>query len=180
MKIYYAKTKPATRLSKLTPEMIKLDKMAPRFRAKAAETRYLIQFAAELATAMYESTPRSSACKTMADMMGHLLSYYKTLGVNPFDRDLAKKSAKAFCLLFNHMNLITGHEMRWKLKPKFHLFLELTEFNAEDIGDPSLFWCYQDEGFVGWVATLALARGGGRRAATTPTNVVERYRALVS
>ena len=66
----------------------------------------------------------------------------------------------------------------WDVKPKFHLFAELSTFMLHESGDPRDFWTYQDEDFVGFLSTLAFSRGGAREPATAPLKVIDRYRGL--
>lgn len=66
----------------------------------------------------------------------------------------------------------------WIMKPKFHLWAELSFFQTFETGDPRDFWLYQDEDFVGLVAQLAMQRGGSRKIDTIPRNVINRYKML--
>ena len=52
----------------------------------------------------------------------------------------------------------SGH---WRLKPKCHMVQEMIEYQSFFLGNPRLFWCYEDEDFVGWCATISHSRGGG-------------------
>ena len=135
-------------------------------------------FGVEVAAEMVAAQPDSAVYKAMSDMFVHLLAFYNTFGKQPFDKALAVSSARSLCMLYKQLHVHHAPGDLFALKPKFHLFIELAEWQTEEIGDPSRFWCYQDEDFVGWVAKLATSRGGGRSASTTPTNVVARYRAL--
>ena len=62
------------------------------------------------------------------------------------------------------------------IKPKFHMFQELAEWQTDTSGDPSRFWAYADESFVGIMGKVAFSRGGKRLATTTPENVIAKYR----
>ena len=66
----------------------------------------------------------------------------------------------------------------WLVKPKLHLFAEMAFFQSDELGDPSTFWAYNDEDFMGVVSRLAMSRGGGGQADTTPRRVVDKVRAL--
>ena len=57
-----------------------------------------------------------------------------------------------------------------------HLFVHLAEDQCLSIGNPARFWAYMDEDFVGFIATIAVARGGKRIATTIPVNVIDKYR----
>ena len=56
------------------------------------------------------------------------------------------------------------------------MFQELAEYQTGTSGDPSRFWAYADESFVGIIGEIAKSRGGKRAAATTPENVMAKYR----
>ena len=60
-------------------------------------------------------------------------------------------------------------EATWKMKPKYRLMSELDEYHICESGDPSLFWTYLDEDFVGLVGKIAYNRGGKRFASTGRT-----------
>ncbi len=45
-------------------------------------------------------------------------------------------------------------------------------------GDPSLYWTYQDETYVGFISSMATSRGGPQSAAALPESVFTRYSAL--
>jgi hypothetical protein len=71
-------------------------------------------------------------------------------------------------------------QARWRMKPKFHMLQELLEFQSFSLGNPRGFWEYQDEDFVGTIATLALKRGGANTHLACSGNVISRYLALLS
>ena len=62
----------------------------------------------------------------------------------------------------------------WRLKPKLHLFAELTQMSHSC---PSLFWTYRDEDFGGFVAGLSRRLGGSNNTAATSFNLLSRFRA---
>ncbi len=55
---------------------------------------------------------------------------------------------------------------------------ELCEYMVYEHGDPSCYWTYKDEDFVGYIAKMASSRGGPRQAATAPKAVFARYGAV--
>ena len=79
------------------------------------------------------------------------------------------------CLLYAATSEITGEQL-WQIKPKMHLFIEMAEFQTESSGDPSLFWAYADESFVGLIGQMAMSRGGKRMVTTVPVDVIGKYR----
>ena len=66
----------------------------------------------------------------------------------------------------------------WFIKPKFHLFQELVQYQALELGNPKGFWEYKDEDFVGWVATMATRRGGSSTHRVLADKVLNRYKAM--
>ena len=64
-----------------------------------------------------------------------------------------------------------------EMKPKLHMFCELAE-QSFSIGNPRDFWAYRDESFMGMVSKIAMSRGGGGQAHTTPLHAMERWIAL--
>ena len=128
---------------------------------------------------MFEASPLP-LYKCMADLMRHLLAFYNTFGTSPYDKVAACIAARSFCILYTQLHATIGDPSLWVVKPKFHLFVELAEFGVDEVGDPSLFWTYQDEDYVGWLAKIAKSRGGRRSVATTPTGVIQKYRGLAA
>ena len=157
--------------------MIKLDNKGPRFRGNGAETRHLVLFGYELTSAMQEHLPNTLHL-TLEALMKHLMTFYMTFGCVPFGKEVASSSAKNVCLLYSGLSKRAGDPRFWKIKPKMHLFIELAEYQVLEVGDPSKFWTYLDEDFMGVISKYAAARGGGRRASTIPTSVMDKYRAM--
>ena len=62
--------------------------------------------------------------------------------------------------------------MRFRVKPKMHLFLELCISGSK----PSLSWTYRDEDFGGTAAQLSRRRGGLLSAKATSHNFLLRFR----
>ena len=54
----------------------------------------------------------------------------------------------------------SGENNMYRVYPKFHMFQELAEFQTASSGDPSRFWAYTDESFVGLLGQMAFSRGG--------------------
>ncbi len=81
-------------------------------------------------------------------------------------------------MIYSDFNKKATSDKFWRRKPKFHLMIHLAEKQIYESGDPSKFWSYADEDFVGLVGQVGMARGGKRIATTTPQNVMDKYRAL--
>ena len=179
IKEYYKQYKPQSRITGLTVEMIKRDKSGPKFRAKGAETRHLVPFGLILANKMAEAAGGHDVFYNhLVSLMQHLVTFYNTYGQIPYDADKTNESARLCCLLYAQLRDIAVKDQFWKIKPKFHLFQELAECQTYATGDPSLFWCYLDEDFVGLIGKISASRGGKRKATTSPNTVMKKYRAL--
>ena len=153
-----------------------------RLRAKALETVHLVAFAYDLACelAPFEDTTH---CHTIANAMKALFGLYSCFGTTPFPpfpKEDAAKYTRNFLLLYIQLaKSVEGTDScLWVLKPNFHLIAELLEYLVFEEGDPSLFWTYMDEDFVGDAWKIAHSKGGQRSAATTPANVLRKYRSL--
>ena len=171
MKMHYKAMHTPNRLQTLTKDMLNQRNKGPKLRAKGAETRNVVPFAVQLAQELhqYDPTPEN---ETILQMVASLMDYYLCLGLVPFDQSLAAKCARQCCILYSALKN-PGDDRRWRVKPKFHLWSELSEFS--EWGDPSFHWCYMDEDFVGWIAQLAGSQGGPRSAQNTALKVLKRY-----
>ena len=176
---HYKRCGTRNRISNLTVEMIKQADKRPKLRAKGAETRHLLPFALEVAAAMY-ANDSSTHFLTMYKCVTALMDYYMTFGVVPFPVAAAKAATQNFCILHRalHDEARRAGAVTWNIKPKLHMFQELGEYQIDVLGDPSGFWAYKDEDFVGLCATIGASRGGGSTATTTPERVIARIRAL--
>eukprot|EP00969_Alexandrium_andersonii_P332349 14686696-Alexandrium_andersonii.AAC.1 len=151
-----------SRIQALTEEMIKLDQKGPRFKGKGAEVRHLVPFAVELAESMHRNLGTVHT-GTLVKMASALLDYYMTLSSAPFCPSQAAKAARNCCLLYSSLHreaVVHERPLLWKVTPKFHLFVELAEYQTTELGNPRLFGAYKDEDFVGWIADFAASRGG--------------------
>ncbi len=179
IKDYYNNAQPPTRISKLTVEMIKQDGKGPKFRGKGAETRHMVPFGVQLAKMMADHVGGNDLrANQIVSMMEYLFGFYTLFGQIPFDASKASLWARRFCLIYSDLSRKSSKENLWPFKPKFHLFIHLAEKQAAEIGDPSLFWAYRDEDFVGLIGAIAMPRGGKRLGTTMPNTVVDKYRAL--
>ena len=179
MKEFYKRTQPPSRINTVTEEMLKkTGKPAPKLRAKGGETRYLIPFGFEIAQ-KYHSIVNTAVSKTIMQTFSALLDFYMLMS-REWDGKLAKQYCRRYCVLYGSLNddAHSRNSNLWPIKPKMHMFQELGEFLTEEVGNPSQFWAYKDEDFVGWISDFAASRGGGHVASTCPLRVCERYRAL--
>ena len=179
---HYAIFKSPNRLQNLTVEMIKKVGKGPKLRAKGAETRGMVPFALECAIDLH-AYKASTHSLTVLQCMSSLMDFYTLMSLDEYPPEVGAKACRKFNLLYHALSQESaqnGYEAFWKLKPKHHMFAEMAEYQAPSLGNPSAFWNYADEDFVGWVAKLASSKGGPTSAATTAKKVLEKYRALGS
>ena len=138
-------------------------------------------FCLEVAVAMNAQLATTHAL-TVLKCVSALMDYYMTFGVRPFPKEQARTACRNCCLLFRSLSDEARRlgTQTWCIKPQMHMFQELGEYQTETLGDPSGFWAYKDEDFVGLCATVGASRGGGGQASTTPERVIARIRALTS
>ena len=166
----------------MTWEMVKRDTKGPKLRTKGAETRGLIPFGLRLALAM-RSENDTPYTQTLVKAFAALFQFYCLMG-QAWDAQAAKTSCREFLVMYRALSDESmrhrGGDIRfWKVKPKFHMFAELGEYQAQALGYPSKFWAYLDEDFVGWIAGFASSMGGAFRCDSMAERTIQRYRAWV-
>jgi len=131
----------------------------PKLKAKAAATRHLAPFAAQLSSEFNTNSPHDRQRQTVIDC---LVAFYDLVSCE--DRCLSSAALKelakiGFDLCSNYACLAAEarqHEWkRWKLVPKFHLFQHLCFTQAASAGNPRFFWTYPDEDMVGQMIEAA-------------------------
>lgn len=178
LKSHYKTLKTPNQLQGLTLDMLKRPGKGPRLRAKGAETRGVVSFAVECATALHEHCHNTHSL-TVLKCISSLMDFYLLMMLPKWHAPEAASACRQFCLLYAALRAeaaATGDDQTWRIKPKMHLFAELAEFQAPWMGNPSAYWNYADEDFVGWVAGIASSRGGPTSAASTAKRTLERYR----
>ena len=121
----------------------------------AAHTRALINFGhLEAQELLSDDVPHHLAAKTAARALRQCYQCLsKTCG--PFRDQVFRESSKTFALYYHALFMYYGGNVKWRVMPKMHLFLELCNEGSE----PNLFWCYRDEDFGGSVAKSSKMRG---------------------
>ena len=183
MKRYYSIAKPSSVVDDLTPEMIRQPGKGPKLRSKGSECRGLVPLGFELAIAMKEKH-QSEHTNTIVRMMSALLFFYQAIDQEEYPIDTAAKMCRSCCLhykaLRDEARVLHGHSTKlWTLSPKFHMWIEVTEYQAPHLGCPRTFWCYRDEAFVGYVSKLAFSRGGANVCATASMRLLTKVRAMI-
>jgi hypothetical protein len=114
-------------------------------------------------------------------MVSALFDLYMAMSLADFDAQAVSTATRKFLVLYESLNKEAqkkGQSHAWRMKPKLHLVQEMGEYQVQELGNPRLFWCYRDESFVGFIATIVSSRGGGGTASTNPLTAMEKYRAL--
>lgn len=182
LKLHYRTLGTPNRLQGLTLAMVRQEGKGPKMRTKGAETKGLVPFALECAQALHNTSP-SAHTATVLQMVSCLLEFYLLLGLPEWNASCAAAAARKCCLLYSALGTearMAGDSPFWRVKPKFHLWVELAEFQSPLLGNPASFWTYKDEDFVGYVAGLASSRGGPKTAASTALKALQRVRALAA
>ena len=177
LKEYYKAMQSPSRLQGLTKAMIKQDGKPPKLRAKGAETRHALGFAVQCAQKMHNESPTLHNT-TVLKCISALMDINMLMNLEEWRPDLAKTSCQTFASMYvalsKESQRTTGKDTLWRVKPKMHMM----EYQSQKLGNPRLYWDYDDEDFVGWVSKIATSRGGPKQTATTAKKVLERYRAM--
>jgi hypothetical protein len=182
LKDWYKINHAPSRLQGLTKDMIKKQKskLAPKFKGKGAETRYLAPFCLDLAWEMNEKfqTEHTHLVFMMIQALNEF--YIILMDGELWNQPDAAMTCQLFLELYKSLHLEARQKKvkMWAIKPKFHLFQELVQYQALEHGNPRGFWEYKDEDFVGWVAKLATRRGGANTNRVLVDKVLQRWRIL--
>jgi hypothetical protein len=133
--------------------MFRQGKKGFKLRGKAAEVRGLVGFSTEFAERYLSKDNPLEA--TILRGTALLASCYSCLSRSASLESLGQ-SARQFCILWKAL-ADSSADPKWRVKPKAHLFCELTEFTSDR---PSDTWCYREEEFGGTLAQLSRVRGG--------------------
>ena len=176
LKRFYRISGAAYKIDDLTVEMVKRDGKAPKMRCKGAECRGLVPFGVMCAQRMHETlgTIRS---RTILSCISALMDVYMLIDCDRYPKQEGVVASRRVCIMYKAL-FDTSTDPLWRMKPKIHMFQELMEYVAPELGNPRKFWNYADEDFVGMVAKLTFSRGGIQTAGPTALKVLNRYRAL--
>lgn len=174
MKEYYANRKCEDRLDNLTETMLrKKPTSSPKLRAKAAEARALVDFAAEQAASTLDATCVVQATAIQAAL--ELQACYKCLSREHYEPKALETHCIRFCSLYGALeaNAASEGDSTWKVKPKFHVFQELCSLP----NNPSSHWVCRDEDFGGYLAGTSRRRGGAKTVLRIGKIVLNKFRA---
>ena len=114
--------------------------------------------------------------KCILDLFSRLFDFYMSIGLaQHYDPKVTEKCIFAFCLIYK--SLASERKSCWHLKPKIHMMQELA-LTAYTQGDPTNYWTYKDEDYMGLIASMPTSRGGSRNPTTIPENVFVKIAAL--
>ena len=133
--------------------------------------RALVPFALKVATDILD--PADDIEATAIQAMRHLSDCYKALGDSSpsFSAKLKENSTK-FALLYCALEATDPTGVRWRVRRKLHMFLELCSEGSM----PARFWNYRDEDFGGSVSKLSRRRGGVLSLKAFSSNLLERFK----
>ena len=176
---FYRTAKASCRLDNLTEEMFEKPGKSPKLRAKGGETRQLIPFAAALSEELAQNT-QSQHWRNVAGVLQRLFACCKHIDAAKFNAEALATSSRELCILWSALEeeASTNGKLLWVKKPKVHLFQELCEYQACNLGTPEQFWTYRDESWCGHMSIAAKRRGGQKHASTVPERLLNRYRAM--
>ena len=182
MNAYYARNKDKN-LTRATPvsltQILGKDPKYPFMKAKAAPVRHLAEFCLELAykhlygveggRPPFAFTARSPMhgktaqhLELMVNVFRGMERYCRSLHSTPFDATMCTDSMLLYLSSLAALNKLwrigrdptEASRLPWQVRPKCHLMQHLVLDHMKNYGNPSLFWCYRDEDFVGAVKRL--------------------------
>ena len=158
---WYKKTKSSkkSRLQgKLTIDRLRSSQSWPKLKAKAAATRHLAAYAATLCQQYDDGSRHARNRRAVAELLAR---FYEIIGGEGMSLTTEAKRAlpelgRRLCVLYNALSFEAAEQnvRKWKMVPKFHLFLHLCEIQALRFGNPRFYWAYADEDMVGHMTEI--------------------------
>lgn len=170
------------RIDKLKAEHFLVSGKPPKLKCKAAACRQLVPFLPFLCDACFqEGDPKCKMYhKTIKQLAAKLNQCYQTL--HEWNPEILATTCRESCILMvaleDYAQLTCPGTLRWRCKPKLHVWQELCEYQCFTKGNPKLFWCYKDEDFGGHTVKLGERRGGKNTAKSVAENIFLRFFAL--
>ena len=167
LKAWYKRTRSTRKLQgELTAERVRQSGDWPKLKGKAAATRHLSRYALHLVQEFGQMESLDDFVRVHDELaLGVaqlLVRFYEIIdSQSQFMVDaikvellvLGKQLASMYCKL---ASMCFDANLRlWKLSPKLHLWLHLTEEQAVEYGNPRFWWCYSDEDLVGILIDVA-------------------------
>jgi len=160
LKSYYARTKEKHKISgKLTYARVRQAGDWPRFLGKAADTRRLVYFVAELAREYNSKSEHDMVRQAVADALVRILNIMEeeTRFLSLSARHELGRLSKAFMAGWSKLSAASLSEGRrsWKMTPKFHLLQHILEHQCWL--NPRVTWAYADEDLQRVLKEVALS-----------------------
>lgn len=177
MKTWYVSSKVTEQLDHLRLEHFQSSKQSPKLKAKAAAIRQLVGFFPPACDKLLPPSPENDRIKKLA---GFLVRLYQCL--QDFDPAQISVLGKAVLILYKELRDLAlekdANSLLWKMKPKVHLFAELTGYMVYVSGNPKYSWTYKDEDHGGYVKRLVSRRGGKNSSKSTCLALIQRFFSL--
>lgn len=150
-----------------------------KLKGKAITVRYFVPvLAAVTQERLHNSGLRLQAVNCC---MQSLARAYAALQARPFvaaDLELASRHTALQWVALEQLAVeADAGTMRWRIKPKLHLWLELCGHIAGSRGVPSAYWTYDDESFGAYLRQLSTFLGGHNTPKRTSYNMLVRWMA---
>jgi hypothetical protein len=143
LKTWYKLVKPKSHIQTLTVTKFKrVYVTAPSFKAEAAETRHLAPFGVLLAQELYDWYQTDHAWHVLQCARA-LQDFYKVL--EDWSTGDMHVLCQAVCEEYSWLNTETialGKNV-WRVRPKFHMFQEMAQFQNLELGNPRSFGEYK-------------------------------------
>lgn len=160
LKAYYTRTKEKHRISgKMSYFRVKQPGDWPKFLGKAADTRRLVYFAAELAKEHNSRSEHDMLRQAVADALVCILNVMES---EPRFLSAAAKQqlvrlSRAFMAAWGKLSSasLANGQRAWKMTPKFHLMQHILEHQSWI--NPRCTWAYADEDLQRIVKDVALS-----------------------
>ena len=167
------------RIERLKAEHFLLAGKPPKLKCKAAACRMLVPFLVFICGVCFqEGDPKCKRYHSTIKLVATKLhECYQTL--HEWNPEVLATKCRETCLLIaalaDYIQVISPGSLRWKLKPKVHVWQELCEFQCVTKGNPKKFWCYKDEDFGGFTVKMGERRGGPNTAKSVAVNIFDRF-----
>ena len=105
------------------------------------------------------------------------MDFYMQCSLPEFDADQAAAACQTFCTAYAALAREASKKKQgkaWTMKPKIHMFQELAEYQAKELGNPADFWNYKDEDFMRLVSAISGRKGGAVHAASSAEGALTR------
>lgn len=162
------------KLDQLKYECFVQNKKPPKLKGKASAIRQLVGFLPYICRKRFGGTPLENAVQNLTDRLAQLYFH-----LHHFDASrvatLGREVAVLYKSIREHSLQMSPTTLAWKLKPKVHLFQELTEYVCPMAGNPKYAWTYKDEDFGGYLVRMSSKRGGKNSSKSSALAVIQRF-----